>query len=180
MGNEGMEQIEEYVIPAELKERFTRNKEGNLYYRTQLEVYQAHGWLNYGYSCWADRKKAAEILATSHHIGFGEPIGAIDVSRPWVDGQGTHYISEVAYFNQQCYQYAMKSISNRLARAIVRKVLIEDKTVLFADSGKSRWLRKKNLARRKLLCEGLDMLVRHYMPEYKKIEIMGFSKVKII
>lgn len=171
---------EEYTVPSELKERFVRHKDGGLYYRTQLEVYQAHGWLNFGHSCWEDRKKSAEILATSHHIGFGEPIGAIDMSKPWVDGQGTHYVSEVAYFNQQCYQWAMKAIRNRLARAIVRKVLIEDKTVLYPESGISRRIRKKNAIRRKLLCEGLDDLVKHYMPEFKRVRIQGFSKVRVI
>lgn len=171
---------EEYVTPEELKERFVRHKNGGLYYRTQLEVYQAHGWLNFGHSCWQDRKKAAEILATAHHIGFGEPIGAIDMSRPWVDGQGTHYVSEVAYYNQQCYQWAMKSIKNRLIRALIRVVLIEDRTILYPNSGKNRLIRKKNAFRRRLLCEGLDMLVNHYMPEYKRVRITGFSKVRVI
>lgn len=171
---------EEYATPNEVKERFVRHKNGGLYYRTQLEVYQAHGWLNFGHSCWADRKKAAEILATAHHIGFGEPIGAIDVSRPWVDGQGTHYVSEVAYYNQQCYQWAMKSIKNRLIRALIRVVLIEDRTILYQNSSKNWRLRKKNIARRKLLCEGLDMLVKHYMPTYKRPTITGFSKVRVM
>lgn len=171
---------EEYTIPEELKERFVRHKDGGLYYRTQLEVYQAHGWLNFGHSCWEDRKKSAEILATSHHIGFGEPISAIDMSRPFVDGNGTHYVSEVAYYNQQCFQEAMRSIKNRLTRAIVWKVLIEDKTVLYPESGTNWKLRKKNEKIRQLLCEGLDMLVRHYMPKFKKVEITGFSNVRVI
>ena len=171
---------ENYIVPEEVKERFVRSKDGVLYYRTQLEVYQARGWLNFGKSCWEDRKKSAEILATSHYIGFGEPIGAIDISKPMVDGGGTHYISEVAYFNQQCYQYAMKSIKNRLIRAIIRKVLIEDKTILYSESCHNWKMRKKNIARRKLLCEGLDELVKHYMPEFKKVKIQGFSKVKVI
>lgn len=171
---------EEYVIPAELRERFTRSKEGTLYYKTQLEVYQAHGWLNFGHSRWEDRKKSAEILSTAHHIGFGEPIGAIDISKPWVDGSGTHHVSEVAYFNQQCYQIAMKSIKNRLARALVRVVLIEDRTILYPNPNNGRRLRKKNELRRKMLCEGLDDLVKHYMPESKKIDITGYSKVRVI
>ena len=171
---------EEYITPDEVKERFVRHKNGGLYYRTQLEVYQAHGWLNFGHSCWADRKKAAEILATSHHIGFGEPIGAINISKPFVDGHGTHYVSEVAYFNQQCYQYAMKAINNRLIRALIRVVLIEDRTILYQNSSKNWRLRKKNIARRKLLCEGLDMLVKHYMPTYKRPTITGFSKVRVM
>lgn len=171
---------EEYTIPEELKERFTRSKEGTLYYKTILEVYQSHGWLNFGQTSWVDRKKAAEILATTHHIGFGEPIGAMDISKPMVDGGGTHYVSEVAYFNQQCYQWAMKSIRNRLARAIVRKVLIEDKTILYAQSGENWRLRKKNEMRRQMLCEGLDNLVKHYMPNYKPVGVVGYSKVRVI
>lgn len=170
---------EEYITPAEVKERLEKTERG-LYYKTMLEVYQSHGWLNFGRSCWDDRKKAADILATSHHIGFGEPIGAMDMSKPWVDGHGTHYVSEVAYFNQQCYQEAMKSIVNRLVRAIVRVVLIEDKTILYPESGTNWKLRKKNEKRRQLLCEGLDMLVKHYMPKFKKVEITGFSNVRVI
>lgn len=166
---------EEYITPEEAKERLKKTERG-LYYKTMLEVYQSHGWLNFGFSSWADRKKAAEILATSHHIGFGEPIGAIDMSRPFVDGNGTHYVSEVAYFNQQCFQEAMKSIRNRLARAIIRVVLIEDKTILYPESGTNWKIRKKNEKRRQLLCEGLDMLVRHYMPKFKKIGVVGYSK----
>lgn len=171
---------EEYIAPAEVKERLIKTDNGTFYWRTQLEVYQAHGWLNFGHSSWEDRKKAAEILATSHHIGFGEPIGAIDMSRPMVDGCGTHYISEVAYFNQQVYQLAMKSIKDRLIRAIIRIVLIEDKTILYPQSGTNWRIRKKNELRRRMLCEGLDMLVRHYMPEVKPVGIIGFSKTKVI
>jgi len=171
---------EEYIIPLEVKERLTKTDKGTFYWRTQLEVYQAHGWLNFGWSSWTDRKKAAEILATSHHIGFGEPIGALDMSKPFVDGNGTHYVSEVAYFNQQCFQLAMKSIKNRLIRGIIRVVLIEDKTILYPESGKNWRLRKKNEMRRRLLCEGLDILVKHYMPETRRVGITGFSKVKVI
>jgi hypothetical protein len=171
---------EGYILPAEVKERLIKTDNGTFYWRTQLEVYEAHGWLNFGRTSWADRKKAAEILATSHHIGFGEPIGAMDMSKPWVDGHGTHYVSEVAYFNQQCYQEAMKSIVNRLVRAIVRVVLIEDKTILYPNSGTNWRLRKKNEMRRRMLCEGLDMLVKHYMPETQRVGIVGYSKVKLI
>ena len=170
---------EEYIIPEEFKERLTK-KDGIFYWKSQLEVYQARGLLNFGHSSWADRKKAAEILATSHHIGFGEPIGAIDTSKPLVDGTGTHYISEVAYFNQQVYQQAMRSIKDRLIRAIIRVVLIEDKTILHPESAKSWKIRKKNLIRREMLCRGLDMLVRHYMPKTKKIGIVGYSKARVI
>jgi hypothetical protein len=171
---------EGYILPAEVKERLIKTDNGTFYWRTQLEVYEARGWLNFGRTSWADRKKAAEILATSHHIGFGEPIGAMDMSKPWVDGHGTHYVSEVAYFNQQCYQEAMKSIVNRLVRAIVRVVLIEDKTILYPNSGTNWRLRKKNEMRRRMLCEGLDMLVKHYMPETQRVGIVGYSKVKLI
>lgn len=171
---------EEYIAPEEVRERLVKTDKGTFYWRTQLEVYQAHGWLNFGHSTWSDRKKAAEILATSHHIGFGEPIGAIDMSRPFVDGHGTHYVSEVAYFNQQCFQYAMKSIPNRLARALVRVVLIEDRTILYPNPNNGRRLREKNRMRRRLLCEGLDALVKHYMPEFKRVKIKGFSKVRVI
>ena len=122
----------------------------------------------------------AEILATAHHIGFGEPIGAIDFTKPAVDGHGTHYISEVAYFNQQCFQIAMKSIPNRLARALVRVVLIEDRSILYPNPKNGRRLREKNRLRRRLLCEGLDALVKHYMPEFRRVKIKGFSKIKIL
>lgn len=175
-----MTKEEGYILPEEVKERLIKTDNGTFYWRTQLEVYEAHGWLNFGRTSWEDRKKAAEILATSHHIGFGEPIGAMDMSKPWVDGHGTHYVSEVAYFNQQCYQEAMKSIVNRLVRAIVRVVLIEDKTILYPNSGTNWRLRKKNEMRRRMLCEGLDMLVKHYMPETQRVGITGFTKVKVI
>jgi hypothetical protein len=170
---------EEYISPAEVRERLVKTDRG-FYWRTQLEVYQARGWLNLGYSSWEDRKRAAEILATSHHIGFGEPIGAKDMSRPQVDGHGAHYVSEVALFNQEVYQNAMKAIKDRLIRAIIRVVLIEDKTVLYPESAKNWRIRKKNLARRQMLCQGLDILVRHYMPKFKRKGITGFSKVKVI
>jgi hypothetical protein len=133
-----------------------------------------------GHSSWQDRKRAAEILATSHHIGFGEPIGSKDMSRPQVDGHGAHYVSEVALFNQEVYQNAMKAIKDRLIRAIIRVVLIEDKTVLYPESGKNWRIRKKNLARRQMLCQGLDILVRHYMPKAKPTGIVGYSKVRVI
>lgn len=166
---------EEYISPEYVRERLVKTDKG-LYFRTQLEVYQAHGWLNFGRSSWQDRKKAAEILATSHHIGFGEPIGAMDFRKPFVDGTGTHYVSEVAYFNQQCFQTAMSAIRNRFARALLRVVLIEDRTILRPDSGQNRRIRKKNELRRRLLCEGLDNLVQHYMPEFKRVSINGYSK----
>lgn len=175
-----MKKDEEYISPDEVKERLVKSEHGAFYYRTMLEVYEARGWLNFGHSSWQDRKKAAEILATSHHIGFGEPIGATDMSRPWVDGHGTHYVSEVAYFNQQCYQKAISTLKNRLIRAIVRVVLIEDKTVLYPESGKDWRIRKKNKLRRRLLCEGLDELVAYYTPELKRKGITGFSKVRVI
>lgn len=175
-----MTKEELYILPAEVKERLVKSEHGAFYYRTMLEVYQARGWLNFGYSSWEDRKKAAEILSTSHHIGFGAPIGAMDMSKPWVDGHGSHYVSEVAYFNQQCYQEAMKSIVNRLVRVIVRVVLIEDKTILYPNSGTNWRLRKKNEMRRRMLCEGLDILVKHYMPETRRVGITGYSKVKVI
>lgn len=175
-----MTKEEGYILPEEVKERLIKTDNGTFYWRTQLEVYEAHGWLNFGLTSWTDRKKAAEILATSHHIGFGEPIGAMDMSKTWVDGHGTHYVSEVAYFNQQCYQQAMKAIDNRLIRAIVRVVLIEDKTVLYSNSGTNWRVRKKNEMRRRMLCEGLDILVKHYMPETQRVGITGFSKVKVI
>ena len=170
---------EEYISPAEVKERLIKTDRG-FYWRTQLEVYQARGWLNMGHSSWEDRKRAAEILATSHHIGFGEPIWGKDMSRPKVDGHGAHYVSEVALFNQEVYQQAMRAIKNRMIRAIIRVVLIEDKTILYPDSGKNWRIRKKNLIRRQLLCEGLDMLVRHYMPTVKRVGVVGYSKVKVI
>jgi hypothetical protein len=170
---------EEYIQPQEVKERLIKTEKG-FYWRTQLEVYQARGWLNFGQTSWADRKKAAEILATSHHIGFGEPIGAIDMSKPFVDGNGTHYISEVAYFNQQVYQQAMKSIHDRLIRAIIRVVLIEDKTILYPQSGENWRTRKKNEKRRRMLCEGLDLLVRHYMPHFKPVGVVGYTKAKVL
>ena len=171
---------EEYIYPAEVRERLIKTDKGTFYWQTMLEVYHNRGWLNFGRTSWQDRKKAAEILATSHHIGFGEPIGAIDMTRPCVDGGGTHYISEVAYFNQQCYQTAMKAIKNRLARAIIRVVLVQDKTCLFTESGKNWRLRKKNELRRKLLCEGLDDLVYHYTPNFKRVDVVGFSKVRVL
>lgn len=171
---------EDYIQPQEVRERLIKKDNGTFYWRTQLEVYQARGWLNFGHTCWEDRKKAAEILATSHHIGFGEPIGALDMSKPWVDGQGTHYVSEVAYFNQQCYQMAMSSIKDRLVRAILRVVLIEDKTILYPQSGENWRIRKKNEKRRRMLCDGLDLLVRHYMPRTKRVGVVGFSNVKVI
>lgn len=170
---------EEYITPEEVRERLTK-KDGVFYWKTMLEVYQARGWLNFGHTSWSDRKKAADILATSHHIGFGEPIGAMDMSKPMVDGSGTHHVSEVAYFNQQVYQQAMRSIKDRLIRAIIRVVLIEDKTILYPESSKSWKLRKKNIVRREMLCEGLDMLVHHYMPKTKKVGIKGYSKVRVI
>jgi len=34
--------------------------------------------------------------------------------------------------------------------------------------------------RRRMLCEGLDILVKHYMPEKQRVGITGFSKVKVI
>jgi hypothetical protein len=86
----------------------------------------------------------------------------------------------VALFNQEVYQNAMKAIKDRLIRAIIRVVLIEDKTVLYPESAKNWRIRKKNLARRQMLCQGLDILVRHYMPKAKPTGIVGYSKVRVI
>jgi hypothetical protein len=100
-------------------------------------------------------------------------------------------LKEVIY-EKESYYLSVKMdgnaiVANEMIVITIEKVdekqyvtIIEDKTVLYPESGISRRIRKKNAFRRKLLCEGLDDLVKHYMPEFKRVRIQGFSKVRVI
>lgn len=77
---------------------------------------------------------AGRLYQQDHHSAGLEPLGAIDYSRPMVDGAGSQLISERSAIAKDRFRAARRSIGSRYG-AVVDAVVLEGKTLL--DAGRA-------------------------------------------
>lgn len=171
---------EEYVSPEVIREWFIKEPNKPYYKQSVLEYYQNHGWLNFGHTCWEDRKEVAEKLSKSHYLGFERGLGSIDFEKPIVDGGNPFYTSELELYHKDRYTKAMMSIPDILVRDLIYKIIIKRQKICLDHSNNSR-INRINRVIRQLLCIGLDQLVEFYGgKQYSKRKVVGFSNVRVI
>ncbi|OWK24145.1 hypothetical protein AJ87_24335 [Rhizobium yanglingense] len=74
---------------------------------------------------------AGRLYQQDHHSAGFEPLGAIDYSRPMVDGAGSQPVSERSAIAKDRFRAARRAVGNRYG-AVVDAVVLEGKTLLEA------------------------------------------------
>lgn len=137
----------------------TENK--RTFKQTVLNRYAEAGYLDFGSDRISarDRVDAGSRLYVDFVLGGISSVGASDMSKIKVDGQGSIEQSLRCIHHQDCYNKAMRAVPKEFW-PIVRLVCVEDKEIKV--SGSAIDVKRKLYAARVDLCRGLDRLVQFY------------------
>ena len=133
-----------------------------VYKMNVLERYAAAGYLDFGAKKYTavDRVGAGKRLYRDFYLSGVQSVGAIDMSRIRVDGQGNIEETSRRLHHLDCYQKAMAVVPSEFWPT-VRRVCLEDKPL--KAQGTKLDIKRQLYALRVDLCRGLDRLCDFYL-----------------